>query len=198
MMSVIQRIQTRLQPIVRHVETGDPRRAAAEDFVRGIFLRRYGAQVADFAPNLMLLKQDSRIVAAVGWRPAQNGTLMLERYLDEPIEQAVSRLAGQPVPRERIAEVGHLAAERAGGSAAVILELAAHLDAFGFEWATFTATAELIGIFRRLELPPLALAAADPRRLGAQAQIWGSYYDTHPVVVAGRLRLALDKEGCRG
>ena len=30
------------------------------------------------------------------------------------------------------------------------------LDRLGFEWVVFTATSELIGIFRRLGLPPLA------------------------------------------
>ena len=111
-----------------------------------------------------------------------------------PVDQAVSRLAGQPVARERIVEVGNLAAERAGSSVDVILRLAAHLDRLGFEWVCFTATRELIGIFRKLGLAPLALAAADPARLGEQASSWGSYYETDPVVVAGRIRLAVDRE----
>lgn len=200
MTGALQRIQSRPrhQPVVRHAVAGHPRRAAAEDFIRDVFRRRYEAEVPGFAPNLMLLEQAPRIVAAAGWRGAESEALMLEQYLDEPIEHAISRLAGQPVPRGRIVEVGNLAAERPGGSVAVILALAAHLDQLGFEWVVFTATSELIGIFRRLDLPPLALAPADPQRLGAQAQAWGRYYDTRPVVVAGRLRLALEKGGARG
>lgn len=200
MTGALQRIQSRPrhQPVVRHAVAGHPRRAAAEDFIRNVFRRRYEAEVPGFAPNLMLLEQAPRIVAAAGWRGAESEALMLEQYLDEPIEHAISRLAGQPVPRGRIVEVGNLAAERPGGSVAVILALAAHLDQLGFEWVVFTATSELIGIFRRLDLPPLALAPADPQRLGAQAQAWGRYYDTRPVVVAGRLRLALEKGGARG
>lgn len=200
MTGALQRIHSRPrhQPVVRHAVAGHPRRAAAEDFIRDVFRRRYEAEVPGFAPNLMLLEQAPRIVAAAGWRGAESEALMLEQYLDEPIEHAISRLAGQPVPRGRIVEVGNLAAERPGGSVAVILALAAHLDRLGFEWVVFTATSELIGIFRRLDLPPLALAPADPQRLGAQAQAWGRYYDTRPVVVAGRLRLALEKGGARG
>ena len=200
MTGALQRIQSRPrhQPVVRHAVAGHPRRAAAEDFIRDVFRRRYEAEVPGFAPNLMLLEQAPRIVAAAGWRGAESEALMLEHYLDEPIEHAISRLAGQPVPRGRIVEVGNLAAERPGGSVAVILALAAHLDQLGFEWVAFTATSELIGIFRRLDLPPLALAPADPQRMGAQAQAWGRYYDTRPVVVAGRLRLALEKGGARG
>ena len=57
----------------------------------------------------------------------------------------------------------------------------------------FTATRELISIFNRLGLPLLALAPADPARLGEAASTWGRYYDTQPVVVAGRIRMALER-----
>ncbi|NHC06526.1 thermostable hemolysin [Azonexus fungiphilus] len=193
-MAAIQKIlQTRRPlPTVRHTVVGAPQRAAAEGFIADIFRRHYGAEVSSFAPNLMLLEDAGRIAAAAGWRCAGEERLFLETYLDEPIEAAVARLAGQPVRREAIVEVGNLAADRAGGSVDVILNLARHLDRLGYEWVAFTATSELIGIFRRLGLPPLALASADPARLGADAADWGSYYDSRPVVVAGRIALALE------
>lgn len=193
-MAAIQKIlQTRRPlPTVRHTVVGAPQRAAAEGFIADIFRRHYGAEVSSFAPNLMLLEDAGRIAAAAGWRCAGEERLFLETYLDEPIEAAVARLAGQPVKREAIVEVGNLAADRAGGSVDVILNLARHLDRLGYEWVAFTATSELIGIFRRLGLPPLALASADPARLGADAADWGSYYDSRPVVVAGRIALALE------
>lgn len=181
-----------------HVVSGHPRRAAAEAFIREVFRQAYAAEVASFAPNLMLLEDGPRIVGAVGWRSASEEALFLERYLDLPIEREIGRLAGQEVPRHRIVEVGNLAAGRPGSSVALILSLAVHLDQLGFEWVVFTATSELIGIFRRLGLPPLALAQANPERLGDAAQAWGRYYQTQPVVVAGRIAMALDKGGCHG
>jgi len=192
--AAIQKIfQTRRPlPTVRHTIVGAPQRAAAEGFIADIFRRHYGAEVKSFAPNLMLLEDGERIVATAGWRCAGEDRLFLENYLDAPIETAVGRLAGQSVRREAIVEVGNLAADRAGGSVDVILTLAAHLDRLGYEWVVFTATRELIGIFRRLGLPPLALASADPACLGDQAADWGSYYDSQPIVVAGRIRLALE------
>ena len=48
-----------------------------------------------------------------------------------------------------------------------------------------------------LLVPLLALAKADPTRLGAAAADWGSYYESAPVVVAGRIRLALERFGSR-
>lgn len=105
-------------------------------------------------------------------------------------------LAHQRVRREEIVEVGNLAAEKPGGTVQVVLALAAHLDRLGYKWVVFTATRELIGIFNRLGLPLLALAAADPGRLGeAAAATWGRYYDTQPIVVAGRIRMALERIG---
>ena len=178
---------------VRHTVIGSPHRAEAEAFIANVFQRYYAAEVGSFAPNLMLLEQGQRITAVAGWRCAGTERLFLENYLDVPIEVAVSRLAGKPIDRRQIVEVGNLAADRRGGSIDVIMTLATHLDQLGFEWVTFTATDQLIGIFTRLGLPPLALAPADPTRLGNDARRWGSYYATNPVVVAGRIRLALDR-----
>lgn len=182
---------------VGHTVVGSPRRNDVERFIRNTFKKRYGANVASFAPNLMTLEHGSYIVAAAGWRCAGDEKLFLETYLDTPIEVAVARLAGHAIERRRIVEVGHLAAVRAGGSVDVILALARHLDHLGYEWVAFTATTELIGIFRKLGLPLLALSPADPERLGAQAAAWGNYYASAPVVVAGRIRLALEKAACR-
>ncbi len=137
-------------PTVRHTVLGAPRRAAAESFIRQVFREHYGAEVRSFAPNLMLLEDGQRIAAAAGWRCAGDEALFLETYLDEPIDQALTRLAGQPVDRRRIVEVGHLAAGQPGSSSRVILALADHLDRLGYEWVVFTATRQLIGIFQRL------------------------------------------------
>ncbi|MDR2838896.1 MAG: thermostable hemolysin [Azonexus sp.] len=189
----------RSAPVIHHMLAGSPRRRQAEDFVRQTFAQSYGARISAFAPNLMQIERDGSTVAVAGWRSAGDERLFLECYLDVPVNVAVARLAGHPVRRSRIAEVGNLASARSGGSINVILALARHLDQLGFEWVVFTATQELIGIFRKLGLSLLALAPADPARLPEPADDWGSYYDNAPVVVAGRIRLALEhsqKYGC--
>ena len=103
---------------VTHTVAGSPRRAETEAFIRASFARHYGAEVSAFAPHLMLLEQQQRIVAATGWRAAKDDALFLERYLDQPVEQALARLAKQEVRRERIVEVGNLAAEKPGAATA--------------------------------------------------------------------------------
>lgn len=177
-----------------HTVPGSARRAEAEAFVRQVFARRYRADVSSFAPNLTLLEQDRQIIATAGWRGAETGPLFLEPYLDRPIEQVMAGLAGEAVERRQIVEVGNLASEKPGGSVQVILALAGHLAAQGYQWVVFTATGELIRIFARLGLPLLALVPADPARLGDEAGAWGSYYETAPVVVAGRIRWAFERQ----
>lgn len=169
------------------------RRGEAESFIQGVFSAHYGARVAAFTPDVMLLERNGKPCAAAGWRGAAGAPLFLERYLDQPAEALISGLAGHDVARDKVVEVGHLAARQPGAGVGMILALAAHLDGLGYEWVMFTATRELIGIFARMGLPPLALAVADPARLGEAARDWGRYYDTRPIVVAGRIRLALEK-----
>lgn len=181
--------------VATHLDAHAPRRSEAEAVIREVFARRFGARVTSFAPNLLLLERFGQVLAACGWRGAQAGALFLERYLDCPIERAMARVVRERVERNRIVEVGNLAGEKPGGSLHVILTLSSHLSRLGYEWVAFTATRELIGIFARLGLPLLALAKAEPSRLGDEAQAWGSYYDAEPIVVAGRIRLAFDLLG---
>lgn len=182
-------------PQATHLAADAPRGREALSFVRKVFARRYGADVGSLAPNLLLLEERERIVAVAGWRSAGKEPLFLERYLDAPVEAEVSRLAGHPVQRASIVEVGNLAADRAGASVHVIAMLADHLFRRRCEWVVFTATRELVGIFARLGLPLPVIATADPARLGAAAAAWGSYYDAGPIVVAGRIRLAVERFG---
>lgn len=180
-----------------HVPVASPRRAEAEAFIARVFADHYAARVNSFAPDLMLLAQGDDVHAAAGWRGAGQQRLFLENYLDQPAEALISRLAGHPVAREKLVEVGHLASVRPGGGRDMILTLAGRLHTLGYDWVIFTATRALIGIFTKLGLPPLALAHADPARLGPAAADWGRYYDSRPIVVAGRIRQALEGAGRR-
>ena len=174
-----------------HTIGGTPHRAAVERFIADVFGARYNALLERFPSNLVSLERQTRIVAAAGWRSAGAESLFLEAYLDEPAEAAISRVAGAPVARHEIVEVAHLASVRPGAGTELIPELACFLHALGFSWVIFTATRELRELLARIGLPQLALVAAEPARLGADAAAWGSYYDTTPLVVAGPIRLAL-------
>lgn len=169
---------------------GDPARAEVEAFIAEVFAERHGARVTHFAPVLVSLRDGATIVAAAGYRRATQ-PLFVERYLDAPIETLLGRAAGAPPPRAGIVEVGHLAARRAGEGRRLILRLALHFAEGEVDWVVSTLTEELRHLFTRLGIAPLALAAADPARLGEAARDWGSYYEHHPLVLAGAMSQAM-------
>ncbi|MER1948545.1 thermostable hemolysin [Stutzerimonas stutzeri] len=166
----------------------DPRRVALEDFIRQRFAEHYGARVRHFMPCLLGLHGDNgQVQGAVGLRSAQRRPLFLERYLDEPIELAVALRSGRPVPREEIVEVGNLAAFGSASARLLIVALTDLLVAQGFRWVVFTGTPALLNSFQRLALEPLALAPADPARMGEDLADWGSYYASRPQLMAGEI-----------
>lgn len=176
--------------VVVHRE-GDASRAQVEAFIARIYAERYGADLRSFAPVLVSLNDGDEVVAAAGYRGAMHGALFLERYLDAPVEALLAAQGDARPAREGIVEVGHLAASRAGEGRRLIRLLAPHLAGLGFQWVVSTLTEELRHLFVRIGVPPLALGMADPAVLGDDAHRWGSYYEHHPVVLAGNLQQAL-------
>ena len=171
----------------------DAGREEIEEFIRRVYASRYGARIPQFAPVLVSLRDPSgELVAAAGYRAAATAPLFLERYLDGPIEQVLGRHLDVPAPRKDIVEVGHLAGTRAGEGRRLIHYLGAHLAAHGYQWVVGTLTRELRHLFLRIGIEPLELGRADPRSLGEQAMLWGSYYDHGPAVLAGHIPQAMN------
>jgi len=166
---------------------GSARRAALEQFVRQRFEQQHGARIRHFMPCLFSLEnQAGQLLGAVGVRSAGSGPLFLERYLDEPIQNAIGARLGHTEPgRDELVEVGNLAADSPGAARLLIVALTDLLVALGFRWVTFTGTATLLNSFQRLGLAPIALGEADPARMGEELADWGRYYDSRPWVMAG-------------
>jgi hypothetical protein len=171
---------------------GDAGRAEVERFIAAVYRERHRADLRHFAPTLVSLRDETgELVAAAGYRSADQTPLFLERYLGVPVETRLTDTAGVMPARSCIAEVGHLAASRAGEGRRLVLLLGPHLATRGFQWVVSTLTEELRHLFLRLGIAPLALGVADPAALGDEAASWGSYYDHRPVVLAGQIDLAL-------
>lgn len=181
----------RRQTLFVHPEQ-DAERSNVERFIHGVYRERYGARVQHYAPVLVSLRNaEHEIIAAAGYRIADRAALFLERYLSQPVEALLARDTTQGVARARIVEVGHLSASQVGAGKRLIHLMGPHLAGLGLEWVVSTLIQELQHLFVRLGITPLALGVADPALLGAAASDWGSYYDHRPVVVAGRIDLAL-------
>ena len=89
---------------------------------------------AEFSADLR-----TRLMAAAGIRLASSGPTFLERYLDEPLEAAVTRLSGSSVSRAQLVEVGNLAALSAG-SARIMIIAVTWLLAAQTSWSVPTPT----------------------------------------------------------
>jgi hypothetical protein len=170
-------------------ETEAARRPQVEDFIRGCFANAYGARIGQFMPRLMSLHDGSGTVcAALGMRPGGALPMYLEHYLDAPVEQVLAAVAGEPVARAGMVEVGNLAVDNAGGARWLIAALTAWLHVHRYRWVVFTGVPALRNAFTRLGIELLDLGAADASRLPpGEADRWGQYYAQRPRVLAGRV-----------
>jgi hypothetical protein len=171
-------------------DVGAPQRDRLEAYIADVYHAHYGARISQWAPVLVGLASEGRILAAAGYRDAAE-PLFLEHYLAAPIEAVIAERTGARVARGEIVEVGHLAAGHPGAGRRLLPMLARHLARLGYRWVVSTATRELRALLAHLGMRPLALARADPGQLGADAADWGCYYDHEPVIVAGDLLRSL-------
>lgn len=171
---------------------GESPRPQVERFIQAMFKRAYQARISHFLPYLLSMREEGRVVAALGIRPALQTALFLEAYLDKPVENVLAEKAGHPIDRNRLVEVGNLASGHGGGARALIITLTAYLKGAGYEWVAFTATPKVRNNFARLGIELIPLARADGERLGSARDDWGSYYDQAPVVVAANVAAGAD------
>ncbi len=169
------------------VSEGERCRGEIERFIKRVFRRAYGARISHFLPYLLSMRQNSRMLAALGIRPASEGELFLETYLDTAVENTLAGRFKRPIDRCRIVEVGNLSSTHGGGARALIIALTAYLKGAGYEWAVFTATPRVRNNFARLGIELTPLADADKHRLGDARHSWGSYYEQQPTVVAANV-----------
>lgn len=177
----------------------DPGRGELEHFIHRCFADVHQADVHHYLPELLALRDShGQLIAAAGMRPASSGPLFLERYLDEPLEHAISRVANVPKARECMVEVGNLASLSAGSARIMITAVTWLLATRGLEWVAFTGAATLINSFQRLGLVPTVLAPADPARLDEPAGQWGQYYAQHPQVFVGEIHQGFERLSTAG
>jgi len=161
-------------------------RLKVEKFIEDQFSKSYDANIKRHYPMLMSVQDgDGNILAALGFRPAQNEKLFLEQYLDSAIENTLSEHLGKPIPREEVVEIGSLASTTSGASVFLFIALNAWLEQQGYKMATFTATRRLKRFFSMLKLDFIHLKQADPDCLPDHGKDWGTYYETHPRILAG-------------
>jgi len=182
----------RLKPVFAIHGARSEWRPALEAYVGQQFERAYGAKISEFLPDLISMQCNDHFSAVAGIRAARDGRLFVEQYIDDPIEQRLSRVTGTPVRRSAVVEIGNLSATHRGATLLFFVLQAAVLHAAGYEWAVFCATGQVGKITSKLNIAMHELAAADPARLGPAADSWGRYYDTRPTVIAADVQATYD------
>jgi hypothetical protein len=170
------------------VNIGDPARAEVEAFIHAVFKNAYGADVTLFMPHLVALRDSNGVLmAAFGLRPASEGPLFLEQYLDEPIESLLSEHLGKQVTRNQITKIGNLAVANPRNANVLIAHVIEYSLNMGIEWCVATTHHSLQNAIIKGGRDVYPLFPADKARLPIEEQAkWGSYYHHMPQVVAIR------------
>ncbi len=171
------------------VAADHPLRSRAARLIRATYLLHYGARLMSIPRVIVALADDrEKIHAAAGLRD-HSEQYYSEYYLDRRIEDILGGISLKPVGREKIVEVSSLASRTPAISVQFMQDLVFYGEELGFDWAFFTATSRLEKLLRRMRLPLIHLATADSNRVPSP-ELWGSYYDSSPRVLAfGREQL---------
>ena len=162
----------------------DGRRIAAEAYVADRYQQVHGARIEHYQPHLFVAQTpDNPLAGVVGFSCFDDHIGLVEQYLDAPAQEVVSRWVGHDVARSSIMEVGNLAAD----NLTVVIKLTAFMfhrfHEAGKQWALFTGTDGVRLALRRARIPFVSIQKADPRKLGAEREAWGNYYDSAPEVL---------------
>jgi hypothetical protein len=170
------------------VEHDAPCRREVEAFIAAVFKQVYGAEITHFMPQLVALRDASGILmAAFGLRNAAQETLFLEQYLDEPIEQLMSRQLGREIARQDITYIGNLAVANPRNAGVLIAHVIKHSMSMNLPWGVATAHHSLQNGLIKGGVDLFPLAMANPDRLSPEERMkWGRYYKQTPQIVAIR------------
>ncbi|MEE9615222.1 MAG: thermostable hemolysin [Thermodesulfobacteriota bacterium] len=169
---------------------GHGERDKVEGFAARVYRKMYGAELRTFCRDLLTLSVNKgETITCIGVNTPESGPFFLEQYLDSPVEEEISRLIGERVNREEIAEVGTMAVRSRGLCRIMMAGLTGYLMSRQKRFVVFTAVKVLRNTLERLGVPFVTVARAVPERVRDNSS-WGSYYDASPEVVV------IDMERC--
>ncbi|MFG2480576.1 thermostable hemolysin [Streptomyces fagopyri] len=169
-------------------ERGTPDWQTAADLARLVFAKQYRASITPDPDGFLAFFEatadgQEEVLACAGLSFPEDETILLERYLDAPVEDVITQAVGAPVKRSQVLQIGSIASVRASAGAEIIKAIPLIMACLGRPYAVMTMTGRLAALMQRLGCVFHPLADASPERLPAgERAAWGSYYDTRPVV----------------
>tara|TARA_B110000503_G_C7156421_1_gene417553 strand:+ start:1741 stop:2505 length:765 start_codon:yes stop_codon:yes gene_type:complete len=154
------------------------------NYIRDQYHAAHGATLKTLMySRFAILDKQQQPTAVIGVKRFINQPTLVEKYLDAPIEQIVSKVIARQIRRDAIAEVGNLAAESLIQSCRLIVFLINYLSEEGISHGVCTGTTAVRLALKRARVPFITIGDADPERLGEEQWSWGTYYNNTPKVL---------------
>ncbi|TDP38312.1 thermostable hemolysin [Idiomarina aquatica] len=164
-----------------------PLREQVETFICNRYWLNFNACLRTLPRLLVAVFDDEVLVAACGVQLADEQRLFSQTYLNQPLH--AYQVSSRPLPAaEKLAEVGSMAALAASYLPHLFGAVVKLLGNIQRSAVIFTATRALQKYFRRMGVALTALETAQISALPESVrELWGSYYQHQPVVLAGWL-----------
>ncbi|MFV5502291.1 thermostable hemolysin [Acinetobacter sp. 226] len=174
-----------LQLSVQTVHRGETcERRALENFIQEKYQQVHQATISTFSSTLFAGYDGAEMQVVIGMEHLHQTNAFLEQYLDEPIENILGKLSQTEISRNKIVEIGNLAAVDINQAKLIVAFLVFHLSQQCIEWAVCTGTTAVRYVLQQMGLRFHVLEKADPQVLGEAQRLWGSYYQQKPYVLA--------------
>lgn len=175
--------------VFRVINKHDNEYASLQGMVANRYREAYQANVRPEPDMFALLRDEYRALAicgaCYGVTSAYHKPLFSEYYLDDPVEALIQERFGVLVERKNIAEIGSLVSCDAPGAGKKIIKMIPwFISSLSFDYVLMTATTQLQKLLHSAGIVFHPVSRADISRLPSEinADQWGSYYDTKPLV----------------
>ena len=160
----------------------------ANAFISDVYRLHHNASISNPYQRLLTLRDPhGALVATTGLRRADEGPLMVEHYLEAPVEMVLATrgLCNLAPPRHQVMEVGALASASPGAGRRLMLSLVVVLERLGIDWLVVTASRDVRNGLARLGIEMHTIGRAHRHCLDNPVD-WGRYYERDPRVVVIR------------
>lgn len=172
-----------MKSIVRFVTSQDPLFAQCFEMVCATFWDKYQREITHTPGGYLIYEHHGMLVSCVGISNGENGWLPSEQFLDEPVEQILTALTGEPVSRHQICEFSGLSTQGSMGGLKHLLGVTPLMVwGKGCHYAVITATRHLRVVLKKLGLSFQPIVSSSPARIPPHELVrWGNYLDSDPV-----------------
>ena len=165
------------------VEHGRRNRALAETYIAKQCAKVSNTRVIAFTPRLFTLRQSGGLVCgSFGLRSAQ-GRLLVEQFLDHPIEHYIDACSASKVERQSIVEADHFCISAPAPTNALLTTLIERVRRESFRWLVLSGTAELLEEFRRVGLSVFTIDVPGTERFRTEERPSMDYAGVRQFVV---------------